>query len=110
EIDYGGYQQVAGVWFPFAIETSLKGGGGGGGGRGGAGANQRILVERAEVNVAVEDAWFKLPAPRTRTGPVISAGPPEAKAITAAVTPPPPSEKATLDGGTISGLDARNIG
>ncbi|HEY0481197.1 MAG TPA: hypothetical protein VGD37_26960, partial [Kofleriaceae bacterium] len=102
ETDFGGYQQVAGVWFPFAIESGNKGGP----------RTSRILVERAEVNVPVEDAWFKLPPPRTRVAAVITAGPADPKAMAAEVAPPPPpsQEKATFDGGTISGLDARNIG
>ncbi|HEY0985930.1 MAG TPA: hypothetical protein VGD80_02720, partial [Kofleriaceae bacterium] len=100
ETDLGGYQQVAGVWFPFAIES----------GRPGGARGSRILVERAEVNVSADDAWFKHPAPRTRVAAVIVAGPGESNAVAAAVAPPPPSEKAVLDGGTISGLDARNIG
>jgi photosystem II stability/assembly factor-like uncharacterized protein len=100
ETDFGGYQQVGGVWFPFAIESGGKGGP----------RNSRIIVERAEVNVAAEDAWFKLPPPKTRAFAVITAGPAESGAVAAAVPPPPPSEKATFDGGTISGLGARNIG
>jgi hypothetical protein len=56
EADFGGYQQVAGVWFPFAIET----------GRPGGPRNTRILVERAEINVAVDDAWFKHPQGKSR--------------------------------------------
>jgi photosystem II stability/assembly factor-like uncharacterized protein len=100
EADLGGYQQVAGVWFPFAIET----------GRPGGPRNTRILVERAEVNVAVDDAWFKHPPGKSRVAAVIAPGAAESGAVAAAVAPPAPSEKAVLDGGTISGLGARNIG
>ena len=42
ETDLGGYEQVAGVWIPFSIESGSKGGR----------ATSRITVERAEVNVA----------------------------------------------------------
>ncbi|HEX7841235.1 MAG TPA: hypothetical protein VF469_27340, partial [Kofleriaceae bacterium] len=100
ETDLGGYQQVAGVWLPFAIES----------GRPGGPRGNRILVERAEVNVSLEDAWFKLPPPKTHVAAVITPGPAESGAALAVVPPPPPSERALFDGGTISGLGARNIG
>ncbi|HEY0989168.1 MAG TPA: hypothetical protein VGD80_19000, partial [Kofleriaceae bacterium] len=100
ETDLGGYQQVAGVWFPFAIES-----GGPNGPR-----NQRIIVERAEANVTADVAWFTLPAPKARVAAVIVAGPAETSAVAAAAPPPAPSEKAVLDDGTISGRGARTIG
>jgi photosystem II stability/assembly factor-like uncharacterized protein len=100
ETDIGGYEQVSGVWFPFALESGAKGGP----------RNYRITVERVELNVPVEDAWFKLPAPRTRVAAVIAAGPAEPRAIAGAAPPGGTIEKATFDGGVISGLGARNIG
>ncbi|HEX3760726.1 MAG TPA: hypothetical protein VHW23_18555, partial [Kofleriaceae bacterium] len=100
ETDLGGYQQVNGVWFPFAFESGNKGGP----------RNLHILVERAEANVAADDAWFRMPAPRTAIAAVITPGPAEPKATTAPVAPPAPTEKAVLDSGVISGLGARNIG
>ena len=81
ETDLGGYQQVNGVWFPFAIEAGNPGGP----------RTSRILVEHAEVNVAADDAWFKLPPPRTRALAVISPGPAESNAAVAAAPPPPAS-------------------
>src|SRR5213078_3506243 len=84
---------------PFAIESGNPGGP----------RTNRIQVERAEVNVPAEDAWFKQPPPRTRVAAVIFAGPGEAM-VSAAAPPMPTSERATFDSGTISGLDARNIG
>ncbi|HET7499655.1 MAG TPA: hypothetical protein VFK02_01585, partial [Kofleriaceae bacterium] len=101
ETDLGGYQQVAGVWFPFAIESGQKGGP----------RSSRIIVEHAEVNIAADDAWFKLPAGKAAVASVIAVGAADPKALAAAIAPPPPpSEKATLDAGTISGLGVRNIG
>jgi photosystem II stability/assembly factor-like uncharacterized protein len=100
ETDLGGYQQVAGVWFPFLIESGSPGGP----------RTNRIIVERAEVNVATDDAWFKLPPPRTRVAAVIAAGPGEPGAMAAVVPPAVATGKATFDGGVISGLGARNIG
>jgi photosystem II stability/assembly factor-like uncharacterized protein len=100
ETDLGGYQQVNGVWFPFAIEAGNPGGP----------RTSRILVEHAEINVAADDVWFKLPPPRTRVAAVIFPGTTEPAALAAAPPPPPASEKVAFDGGTISGLGARNIG
>jgi photosystem II stability/assembly factor-like uncharacterized protein len=100
ETDFGGYQQVSGVWIPFAIESGSQG----------APRNARILVERAEINVPVEDAWFKLPAPKVQAASVIVAGPTNPKAEATAAAPPLPATPARLDDGTISGLGARNIG
>src|SRR5215468_3230752 len=78
ETDLGGYEQVNGVWFPFAIETGNPGGP----------RTNRILVERAEVNVAADDAWFKLPPPKTRVAAVIFPGTTEPNAPAAAAPPP----------------------
>jgi photosystem II stability/assembly factor-like uncharacterized protein len=100
ETDYGSYHQVGGVWLPFAIESGSQGGP----------RNNRILVERAELNVAAEDSWFRFPPGKTRPTSVIAAGPPDNKAIASVIAPVAPSERATLDGGMLSGLGARNIG
>ena len=99
EIDYGGYQQVAGVWLPFSIDEGPKG----------QPRQTRITVERAEVNAPIDDAWFKLPGGTTQVVAVIIPGPPDATSAPVAV-PPPPTDKAVADAGTISGLGARNIG
>src|SRR5262249_10976643 len=95
-----GYQQVNGVWLPFAIETGSPGGP----------RTSRILVEHAEINVTADDAWFKLPPPRTRVAAVVFPRTTEPAMGGAAPPPPPVSEKVAFDGGTISGLGARNIG
>jgi hypothetical protein len=49
--DFGDYEQVAGVYFPFSIATHSKDGG-----------DLQITIEKAEANVAVEDALFAFPA------------------------------------------------
>jgi photosystem II stability/assembly factor-like uncharacterized protein len=100
ETDLGGYQQVAGVWLPFAIESGSKGGP----------RNSRITVERAEVNVAVDDAWFKVPAAKTAIVAVLVPGLAGPKTDTGVVAPPVKTDKSFADIGTISGLGARNIG
>lgn len=50
--DYGDYEQVAGVYFPFSIETYSKDGDG----------RQQISIEHAEANVPLDDALFAFPA------------------------------------------------
>ena len=98
ETDLGGYQQVAGVWIPFSMESGGKGGP----------RNARITVTRAEVNVPVDDAWFKVPAPKVAITRVLVPGPPDS--VVAVTAPPAPQGAAIVDSGTISGIGARNIG
>jgi hypothetical protein len=50
--DYGDYEQVAGVYFPFSIAAYTKGDGG----------QQQISIDKAQANVAIEDALFAFPA------------------------------------------------
>lgn len=50
--DYGDYEQVAGVYFPFSIATENKGDGG----------KSQITIEHAEANVPIEDTQFAFPA------------------------------------------------
>lgn len=50
--DFGDYEVVDGVYFPFSIATHTKGQGG----------QQQITIEKAEANVDVEDALFAFPA------------------------------------------------
>ncbi len=98
ETDLGGYQQVAGVWFPFSIESGSKGGPRG----------SRIEVQRAEVNVPADDILFKVPAPGVAITRALVAGP--ADKATASTSPPPVVGSASVDAGTLSGVGARNIG
>ena len=51
ETDLGDYEKVAGVFFPFSIEAGPKG----------ATDKQKIVLEKAEANVLVDDAEFKFP-------------------------------------------------
>src|SRR5216684_3923952 len=55
ETDLGGYEQVAGVWFPFSVESGEKG----------KPRNFRLTIQRAEPNVEADEALFRFP-----TGPV----------------------------------------
>jgi photosystem II stability/assembly factor-like uncharacterized protein len=98
ETDLGGYQQVGGVWLPFSLESGGKGGPRG----------FRLTIDRAELDVPVDDALFALPKPGQQVTRQIVAGAPDKTAATAA--PPLPTGPAALDAGTISGISARNIG
>ena len=52
EIDLGDYEKIAGVFFPFSIEAGSKG----------STDKQKIILEKAEANVPVDDTVFKFPA------------------------------------------------
>ena len=52
ETDLGDYEKIAGVFFPFSIEAGPKG----------SSDKQKIIFEKAEANVPVDDAVFKFPA------------------------------------------------
>jgi len=97
ETDLGEYAQVAGVWLPFSLESGAPG----------QPRSYRIKLDRIEVNVPSEAAWFQLPtANATR---VAIAGVAD-KTIVVAAPPPAPAVPAAIDAGTIAGLGARNIG
>lgn len=51
ETELGNYEKVGGVYLPFAMESGPKGGRRG----------QKITVEKAEVNVDIDDALFSFP-------------------------------------------------
>lgn len=51
--DYGDYEQINGVFFPFSIASRTKGGG-----RFGA---QQMTIEKAAANVPIDDALFAFP-------------------------------------------------
>src|SRR4051812_19214862 len=95
ETDLGEYQQVAGVWLPFSLES----------GDPGKPRNNRIRIERIEPNVQIDPVWFRVPT--VLASRVVVPGP--ADQAPASVAPPPaPATPATIDAGTISGLGARN--
>ncbi len=98
ETDLSDYGQAGGVWFPFSIASGPKGGR----------RDERITIERAEVNVPVAPAVFRMPAPGTPASRVVIAAPGAAAAVT--VAPPGPASPAVFDAAVLSGLGARNIG
>lgn len=51
ETDYGDYEKVNGVLIPFALEFGKKG----------SSDRQKIVVSKAEINLAMEDATFAFP-------------------------------------------------
>lgn len=52
ETDLGDYEKIAGVFFPFSVEAGSKG----------SSDKQKIIIEKAEANVPVDDTVFKFPA------------------------------------------------
>lgn len=51
ETDLGDYEKVAGVFFPFSIEAGPKG----------STDKQKVILEKAEANIPVDNAEFKFP-------------------------------------------------
>ncbi len=52
--DYGDYEEVAGVFFPFSSSTESKA----------DGNRSQTTIEHAEANVAMDDSLFAFPAPK----------------------------------------------
>src|SRR5436853_1324387 len=51
ETDVGDYEKIAGVFLPFSIESGRKGGP----------DKQKIVIDKAEPNISIDDAIFKFP-------------------------------------------------
>lgn len=51
EVDFGDYEKINGVFFPFSIEDGPKG----------ATDKQKVIFEKAEANAPVDDTIFKFP-------------------------------------------------
>ena len=52
ETDLGDYEKIDGVFFPFSLEFGPKG----------SSDKRKIIIEKAEANVPVDDTEFKFPA------------------------------------------------
>jgi outer membrane lipoprotein-sorting protein len=52
ETSIGGYKEVQGLYYPFVQESGVTGG-----------MKQKVIVEKIELNVPVDDSVFKMPAP-----------------------------------------------
>jgi len=61
ELYYGDYEQVNGIYYPFAVEQAQKG----------SSSRSQITVEKIEQNIALEDAHFTMPVskPEMRAPP-----------------------------------------
>ena len=57
ETYYGDYEEINGMYFPFAVETAQKG----------DPDRTKISVEKVELNVSLEDILFSMPATRPET-------------------------------------------
>jgi hypothetical protein len=57
-MDYGDYEQVNGVYFPFARESGPRG----------STDRQKVQFDTAEANVTADDAQFHFPAARASAG------------------------------------------
>lgn len=56
ELYYGDYEQVNGIYYPFAVEQARKG----------SPSRSQFSVEKIEQNVSLEDAQFTMPAAKTQ--------------------------------------------
>jgi hypothetical protein len=57
ELYYGDYEQVNGIYYPFAVEQAQKG----------SASRAQISVQKIEQNVALEDAHFSMPVSKPET-------------------------------------------
>jgi hypothetical protein len=56
ETDLGDYEKVNGVFFPFSIESGGKG----------STDKQKIILDKGEANIPVDDAIFRFPTPAAK--------------------------------------------
>jgi hypothetical protein len=61
----GDYKEVQGLMVPFSIAQHQQGG---------QGMEQKIIIEKVEINVPIDDAQFKMPPAPEKTGPPPAAG------------------------------------
>jgi hypothetical protein len=54
----GDYKEVGGVMFPHSLETGVKG----------MPQKQKMTIDTIELNVAIDDARFKMPEPKKPAG------------------------------------------
>src|SRR5690242_13578166 len=59
ELYYGDYEQVNGIYYPFAVEQAQKG----------SSSRQQFSVEKIEQNVDLDDSLFAMPAAKTEKKP-----------------------------------------
>jgi photosystem II stability/assembly factor-like uncharacterized protein len=110
EMTLGDYKQVAGVYFAHSVELSARGGS----------EKQKVLINKIEANVPIEDGRFQPPGTKRRPSPPVESAarkqPQKRDEKPVAVETPPAvavrshPTSATIDSETISGLGARNLG
>jgi len=103
EADVGDYEQVAGVFIPFSIDSGRKGGP----------RTNHVTIDRAEPNVEIDDALFRFPGggvAGATIAQVIVPGPAGAAQTSAPSSAPASTDAPVFDSGVVSGLGARNIG
>jgi hypothetical protein len=64
QVDYGDYEKVAGVYFPFSIVSGKKG----------SSDKQVIEFDKGQANLEIKDAKFQFPKPGVTVGPVSPTG------------------------------------
>jgi len=57
ELYYGDYEQVNGIYYPFAVEQAQKG----------SASRAQFSVEKIEQNIPLEDAHFAMPVSKPET-------------------------------------------
>jgi hypothetical protein len=57
ELYYGDYEQVNGIFYPFAVEQAQKG----------SASRAQFSVEKIEQNIPLEDAHFSMPVSKRET-------------------------------------------
>ena len=108
QTDLGSYKPVAGVMYPFSIETGPKNN---------PEARQKLTLDTIEVDVPLDDAEFRIPGGPAAAGTEAKPAPPPrtprpASARPAAVPSAAPTAARAVkyDAASVSGLPARNIG
>jgi outer membrane lipoprotein-sorting protein len=88
QTDLGSYKQVAGVYYPFSVESGPKGD---------PSQRSKVTIQKLEVNVPVDDSVFKMPSappvPSPQTHPEAPA--PKTQKVKPPPTKPPKTPRAT---------------
>jgi photosystem II stability/assembly factor-like uncharacterized protein len=105
ETTLGDYKQVGGIYLPHSIEINAKG----------SADKQKLIYDKIEVNVPIEDSRFSRPGAKPREDkhtapPIANQGPAKSSEQPIAAKAQPHTTATTLDSESISGLGARNIG
>lgn len=101
EMILGDYKKVAGVYFPYSIETNTKG----------SQDRLKLNYDTIEANVPLDDGRFRQPGSQAKPAKPSDPQPARSPAETQPTARTPQSSaRPKVDSETISGLGARNIG